>query len=96
MKRIVGMTGIIITILFGLGIGYYYLNFAVTEGSYIIQDNNTLEENGNYYLFLEDHKIEVTEELFKKIEVDKRYHIRYRWNKLVKGKGEIDILNLES
>ncbi|CQR46619.1 hypothetical protein BN1058_00888 [Paraliobacillus sp. PM-2] len=95
MKKIVGLIGIIM-ILFGLGIGYYYLNFAVTEGSYKIQDNNILEENENYYLFLEGHKIGITEEQFKKVETDKRYHIRYSWNKLVKGKGEIEILNIES
>lgn len=95
MKKIVILIGII-TVAFVLGISYYKLNFAVTEGSYLIQDDNILEENGKYYFFLEEHKIEVKEEQFKKVEVDKRYHIRYNWNKLVKGKGEIEILKLDS
>jgi hypothetical protein len=95
MKKVVVLIGII-TLIFVIGIRYYNLNFAVTEGSYLIQDDNILEENGKYYFFLEDYKIEVTEELFKKVEIDKRYHIRYSWNKLVKGKGEIEVLNLDS
>ena len=57
MKKIVVLIGII-TVIFVLGISYYNLNFAVTEGSYLIQDENILEENGKYYLFLEEERSE--------------------------------------
>jgi hypothetical protein len=95
MKKIVVLMGII-TVVIVLGFSYYYLNGVVTEGYYTIKDNNTLEENGRHYLFLEEHKIEVTEELFNKVEVNKRFHIKYSWNKLVKDKGKIEKLILDS
>ncbi|MDF2606839.1 MAG: hypothetical protein K0S34_1034 [Bacillales bacterium] len=92
MKKLIRL----ITIIIVLGSGYYYFNGVVTEGYFTIKDNNISEENGRYYLFLEEHKIEVTEVLFKKIEVNKQYHIKYKWNKLVRGKGKIEELNLAS
>lgn len=95
MKKIVVLIGII-TVVVVLGFSYYYLNGVVTEGYYTIKEKNILEENGKYYLFLEEHKIEVTEELFKKVEVNKRYHIKYSWNKLVKGKGKVEKFILDS
>lgn len=94
MKKIVVIGLLILPIV--LGFGYYYINGVVTEGYYTIKENNILEENGKYYLILEQHKIEVTEKLYKKVEINKRYHIKYNWNRLVKSKGNIEKLILDS
>ena len=94
LKKIAIFLGIFITVVV-LGFGYYQLNGMVTEGFFTIEENNMLAENGGYYLFLEDQKIEITEDLFKQLEVNSRYHIKYSWNKLSHDKGKIEELNLD-
>jgi hypothetical protein len=78
-------------------VGYYHLNGMTTEGYFNIEENNMLAENGKYYLFVEEHKIEVTEEdLFKQVKVNHQYQIIYSWNKLSHNKGKIEDIDLDS
>lgn len=79
-----------------LGFGYYYFNGVVTEGYFTIEAHNVLVENGKYYLFLEEQKIEVSEELFNQVEINSRYHIRYSWNRLSNNNGKIEKLKSEN
>ena len=95
MKKILIFLGVFI-IGAVIWIGYYQLNGMTTEGYFTIQENNMLEENGKYYLFLEGQKIEVSEDLFKKIQVNHQYQIKYKWNKLSSNDGKIVTFNLDS
>jgi hypothetical protein len=94
LKKTATFLGIFITVVV-LGFGYYQLNGMVTEGFFTIEENNMLAESGGYYLFLEEQRIEITEDLFKQLEVNSRYHIKYSWNKLSHDKGKIEELNLD-
>ncbi|RDW20492.1 hypothetical protein [Oceanobacillus chungangensis] len=95
MKKIYIILGVFIigTVIWG---GYYQLNGMTTEGYFNIEENTMLAENGKYYLFLEEQKIEVTEDLFKQIRVNHQYHIKYSWNKLGNNKGKIEDIDLDS
>jgi len=84
---------VVFTTVIVIGFGYYYLNGMVTEGVFTIEEQNMLEENGQHYLFLEEQKIEVSEELFNLVEINSQYHIKYSWNKLSQNNGKIVSFN---
>lgn len=95
MKKILIFIGVFITGAV-IWVGYYQLNGVTTEGYFAIQEDNILEENGKYYIFLEGRKIEVSEDLFEKIQVNHQYQIEYKWNKFSPNDGKIVRFDLDS
>ncbi|QOY34750.1 hypothetical protein AWH56_018760 [Anaerobacillus isosaccharinicus] len=87
---------IIFTTVMFLGFGYYFLNGVVTEGYITIEEHNLFAENGKYYLYLDEQKIEVSEELYNQVELNSRYHFKYSWNKLLTKNGKFEVFELDS
>jgi hypothetical protein len=68
--------------LFSVVSTVWFFNNVTSEGFYQIEKVEESKENGSFYLFVNNHKIEVSEELYSSIENEEIYHVKFVWNQL--------------
>lgn len=66
--------------------GFYTLNDALIEKTVIIDEQNIIEKNGEYYLLIDERELSLSKDFYDKIELEKynEYKIKYVYNRLKK------------
>lgn len=71
--------------------GVYSLNNVQVESTYLLDEQNIMEKNGQYYLLIDDRELTLSKKFYEKIQLEKynEYKINYVYNRLVHNDGEI-------
>jgi len=71
--------------------GVYSLNNVQVESTYLLDEQNIMEKNGQYYLLIDDRELTLSKKFYEKIQLEKynEYKINYVYNRLVNNDGEI-------
>ncbi|QPA57755.1 hypothetical protein [Lysinibacillus sphaericus] len=71
--------------------GVYSLNNVQVESTYLLDEQNFMEKNGQYYLLIDDRELTLSKKFYEKIQLEKynEYKINYVYNRLVNNDGEI-------
>lgn len=71
--------------------GFYSFNDVQVESTYILNDENIIEKNGEYFLVIDDRELSLPVNLYENINMDqfKEYKIRYVYNRLLNNDGEV-------
>ncbi|QIC46800.1 hypothetical protein GAG94_06355 [Lysinibacillus sphaericus] len=71
--------------------GVYSLNNVQVESTYLLDEQNIMEKNGQCYLLIDDRELTLSKKFYEKIQLEKynEYKINYVYNRLVNNDGEI-------
>ncbi|QPA53414.1 hypothetical protein [Lysinibacillus sphaericus] len=71
--------------------GVYSLNNVQVESTCLLDEQNIMEKNGQYYLLIDDRELTLSKKFYEKIQLEKynEYKINYVYNRLVNNDGEI-------
>ncbi|WP_117161282.1 hypothetical protein [Paraliobacillus sp. X-1268] len=83
----------LVTIFFFL---FYHYNGTVTEGYFTVNEEDIIVESDKTFLFLDNNKIEVPQNLVDNIKSGERHHIRFSGNRLFKNNTELDIIEADN
>lgn len=74
--------------------GFYTFNDALVEKTVKIDEQNIMENNGEYYLLIDERELSLSKNFYDKIELEKynEYKIKYVYNRLKKNDGEVVML----
>lgn len=86
---------ILIICIFLVTISFYSTLNVLVRGKYKLEEENIREKNGEYYLLLDEHELYLSNDLYKKIKLEKNneYGILYYYNELINKDAKVLTLN---
>ncbi|MGE7915840.1 hypothetical protein [Lysinibacillus xylanilyticus] len=86
--------GLVLFLLIAGAFFFYLINDTYVEAVYQIGEENLVEENGDYYLILDNRKLTLPERLYNEIKWEKNdeYHVGYEYKIFSKNNGDVVML----